>query len=209
MMNSENSSELKRLEQLWEGEFGDAYVERNRSAGDHRAPFWESILTEFPSPRVLEVGCNTGANLRWIKPHVAAEQAYGVDINVKALEELKRTIPGINAVWSPARELPFRDGWFDLTFTMGVLIHQPQEILPLIMAEIVRCSRRYVLCGEYYSQELTEVHYRGETGALFKRDFGGLYQQLFPDLVLRKEGFLSSAEGWDDVTYWLFEKTRQ
>lgn len=39
-------------------------------------------------------------------------------------------------------------------------------------------------------------------------DFGGLYQRLFPELVVRKTGFLSRAEGgWDDVTYWLLEKT--
>jgi pseudaminic acid biosynthesis-associated methylase len=205
---SEDRSEVKRLENLWGGDFGNAYVDRNRSAGDSREPFWTSMLKEFPVQRVLEVGCNTGANLRWIQPHASAEQTYGVDINVKALEELKQTIPGINAVWSPARDLPFRDGWFDLTFTMGVLIHQPPDILPLIMSEIVRCSRKFVLCGEYYSEEPTEVHYRGETGALFKRDFGGMYQRLFPDLQLRKQGFLSSDQGWDDVTFWMFEKAR-
>ena len=43
---------------------------------------------------------------------------------------------------------------------------------------------------------------------MFKRDFGGMYLSLFPELTLRKTGFLSKAEGWDDVTYWLFEKTR-
>ena len=76
------------------------------------------------------------------------------------------------------------------------------------MSEIVRCSRRYVLCGEYYADELTEVAYRGHRGALFKRDFGRLYQNLFPELELRADGFLSKADGWDDVTWWLFEKPR-
>ena len=104
------------------------------------------------------------------------------------------------------RESIALDRWFDLVFTMGVLIHQPPETLPMVMAEIVRCSNRFVLCGEYFSPEPTEVAYRGETGALFKRDFGGLYQQMFPELSLRKKGFLSKAEGWDDVTYWAFEK---
>ncbi|MCK6626370.1 MAG: methyltransferase domain-containing protein [Anaerolineae bacterium] len=200
------NSEATRLEKLWAEEFGNAYVERNRAAGDARAPFWQTILTEFPARRVLEVGCNIGGNLRWIASLIPPQQVYGVDINLKALDELHQNLTGVNAFWSPARELPFRDGWFDLVFTMGVLIHQPESTLPLVMAEIVRCSRRYVLCGEYYAEQTTEVAYRNQPGALFKRGYGRIYQELFPELQLRKQGFLSREEGWDDVTYWLFEK---
>ena len=197
-------SEIKRLEELWGGEFGDAYVERNREAGESRRAFWESLLADYPVGRVLEVGCNTGANLRWLVG--GGREVYGVDVNRKALAELRQGLPDVNAMCGTARDLPFRDRWFDLVFTMGVLIHQPPEALPLVIAEVVRCSRRYVLCGEYYADQVTEVPYRGQTGALFKRNFGGLYLEFFPDLVLRKQGFLSRQEGWDDVTYWLFEK---
>jgi pseudaminic acid biosynthesis-associated methylase len=203
-----SGSEAKRLEGLWGGEFGDAYTDRNQMAGDNRSSFWQTVLKEFPVRRVLEVGCNLGGNLKWIASHLPPQDVYGVDINLKALQELHRGLPGVNALYSPARELPFRDRWFDMVFTMGVLIHQPPETLSIVMAEIVRCADRLVLCGEYFSPEPMEVTYRGETGALFKRDFGGLYQQLFPDLVLRKKGFLSKVEGWDDVTYWVFEKPR-
>lgn len=199
--------EARRLEQLWGGEFGDAYVERNRAAGEHRAAFWSALLAEFPARRVLEVGCNLGGNLQHIAGLLPPEQVYGIDVNLKALAELHRAIPTINALYSPARELPFRDRWFDLVFTMGVLIHQPERTLPLVMAEIVRASRRYVLCGEYYAETTTEVPYRGESGALFKRDYGRIYQELFPDLRLLRQGLLSRDEGWDDVTYWIFERS--
>ena len=202
----ESKSEAKRLEQLWAGEFGDAYVDRNSAAATSRGPFWQTLLTEFPVRRVLEVGCNLGANISWISQVVPSGDVYGVDINQKAIHQLHLDHANVNALVSPARELPFRDRWFDLTFTMGVLIHQPPETLPLVMSEVVRCSRRYVLCGEYFADQPTEVAYRGQSGALYKRDFGGMYQQLFPELQLRKTGFLSKAEGWDDVTYWLFEK---
>ena len=202
----EVSSQAKRLESLWEGEFGNAYTDRNQAAGEPRAPFWEQIVKEFSVNRILEVGCNLGGNLRWLATQLPPQDLYGVDINLKALQELHRDLPHVNAFYSQARELPFRDRWFDLVFTMGVLIHQPPETLPIVMAEIVRCANRYVLCGEYFSNEPETVAYRGETGALFKRDFGCLYQELFPDLILRKKGFLSKEEGWDDVTYWVFEK---
>jgi pseudaminic acid biosynthesis-associated methylase len=207
-MESEYPSEAKRLEELWRGEFGNAYTNRNFQAGAKRGSFWKAILEEFPSVRVLEVGCNLGGNLRWIASHLPQENIFGVDINRQALQELRKALPDVNAVYSPARELPFRDRWFDLVFTMGVLIHQPPDILPIVMSEIVRCADRFVLCGEYFSTEPTELSYRGQSRALFKRDFGRLYQQLFPELKLCRQGFLSKAEGWDDVTYWVFEKPR-
>ena len=210
MTNDQNfTPEAKRLEELWSGDFGDAYVDRNRSAGENRQIFWNAVLNEFsPIRNVLEVGCNLGANLRWFAGPILPQEVYGVDINLKALSELRRDYPNFNSLWSQARELPIRDRWFDLVFTMGVLIHQPDSTLPLVMSEIVRCSRRYVLCGEYYAEETTEVAYRGQAGALFKRNYGRLYKELHPELVLRKEGFLSRAEGWDDITYWVFEKPR-
>jgi spore coat polysaccharide biosynthesis protein SpsF len=200
-------TEAERLEQLWGGAFGDAYVDRNREATQHRAGFWRAIKTEFPARRVLEVGCNLGANLTWLAEGAAPGDVYGVDVNQKALSVLHANLPSVNAVLAPARQLPFRDRWFDLTFTMGVLIHQPPDQLPLVMSEIVRCSSRWVLCGEYFAETPTEIPYRNETRALFKRDFGGMYHELFPELTLRKQGFLSRADGWDDVTYWVFERT--
>lgn len=198
--------EAHRLEGVWTGEFGDDYVDRNARAFEKRGPFWRDLLAEFPAHRVLEVGCNLGANLHWISQTVPPKDVFGIDVNSKALEELRTNAPGVNGIWSVARELPFRDRWFDLVFTTGVLIHQPEITLPLVMSEIVRCSSRYVLCGEYYSDEVTEVPYRGQKGALYKRDYGRLYSELFPELVLRKKGFLDIDEGFDRVTYWLFER---
>ncbi|MCB0964777.1 MAG: hypothetical protein KDA98_15995, partial [Acidimicrobiales bacterium] len=60
----------------------------------------------------------------------------------------------------------------------------------------------------YHADERTDVHYRGHEGVLVKRDYGRLYQDLFPDLVLREEGFLTMEEhGFDRVTYQVFERT--
>ncbi len=206
-MEISRKSESKRLETLWGGSFGDAYIERNRNSGEGREPFWGRILSEFPLSNVLEVGCNVGPNLELLASHLPERDVFGVDINENALKEVRSRLPGVNALWSPARTLPFRDSHFDMVFTTGVLIHQPPETLPLVMAEIVRCSKRYVLCGEYYASKPVEVPYRNEPGSLFKRDFGALYQELFPELHLMLQGFLpKEAGGWDDLTFWVFEK---
>jgi spore coat polysaccharide biosynthesis protein SpsF len=89
---------------------------------------------------------------------------------------------------------------------MGVLIHQSPETLPQVMSEIVRCANKFVLCGEYFSEEEVEIPYRGHRGALYKQDFGGLYSRLFPDLELIESGFLTQSDGFDDITYWIFKK---
>ncbi|MDB5099446.1 MAG: methyltransferase type 11 [Cyanobacteria bacterium RYN_339] len=202
-----DKTEIGRLEGLWAGEFGEAYVERNKEAAKGRDAFWQMLLAKYPVTSALEVGCNLGGNLTWVSQHVPPCQTYGVDINEHALARLHEALPHVNAIWAPARQLPFRDQWFQLVFTAGVLIHQPSESLPLVMAEIVRCSKRYVLCMEYFAQDVVEVPYRGHEGALFKRDYGGLYQMLFPELKLVEQGFLTKDQGWDDITWWLFEKT--
>jgi len=199
-------SEAKRLEHLWGGEFGDAYNERNKNAYERRGRFWQPLLAELPIRTVLEVGCNVGGNLRWMHPQLAWQNIYGIDINLDALRRLHEQYPAINALHALAQDLPFRDEFFDLVFTTGVLIHQPEETLGAVMAEIVRCSRRYVLCMEYFAEETEEVPYRGLEGALFRRSYGVLFQKQHPELALRKQGYLSTEEGFDRLTWWLFEK---
>ncbi|NOS67207.1 MAG: methyltransferase domain-containing protein [Candidatus Peribacteraceae bacterium] len=202
----ETKSEAQRLQNLWGGEFGDAYNERNKNAYDKRAGFWKKLLPELSVKSVLEIGCNVGGNLRWMHPPMEWHDIYGIDINLDALRRLHEEFPAINAIKAAAQNLPFRDGFFDLTFTTGVLIHQPEESLAAVMSEIVRCSKRYVLCMEYFADKTEEVPYRGHEGALFRRDYGALYRKNHSELSLVKEGYLSAEEGFDRLTWWLFEK---
>jgi spore coat polysaccharide biosynthesis protein SpsF len=198
-----SDDEPERLEELWRGEFGARYRDRNADVDDARGPFWNDLLSQTRPNSVLEVGCNLGGNLRWVSASVP--QTVGIDISLDALQELRRRHVGSAAAVSAARHLPFRNASFDLVFTSGVLIHQPDVSLPNVIDEIVRCARHYVLCAEYYSATPVEVPYRGVDGALFKRDYGQLLSERHP-LELVDSGFLDRDAGWDDVTYWLFRK---
>lgn len=202
------SSEAERLEQLWRGQFGDLYADRNAVIDARREAFWRQLLTAHPIASVLEVGCGQGANLRPIARVLPPAAVWGIDVNRLSVERARTNAPDTNVVHASARELPFRDGWFDLVFTVGVLIHQPDESLADVMREIVRCSRRFVLWAEYHADEPTEVPYRGQSGALIKRDFGRLYADLGAGLVVRDEGFLASDDGFDNATWQLLEKPR-
>jgi pseudaminic acid biosynthesis-associated methylase len=199
--------ETSRLESMWAGDFGTAYVERNLVEVPERGPFWNGVLDRFPSRNVLEIGCAHGENLRHIARRLPPHEVWGADLNSAALAAVPGVAPGTNAVWALARNLPFRDRYFDLVFTVGLLIHMPEDTLPLVMAEIVRTSRRWILCGEYHADETTDINYRDTPGVLFKRDYGGLYRRLFPELVLREEGYLERDQGFDRVTYQIFERT--
>lgn len=200
------SSEAARLEAVWGGEFGREYVARNTEAGAAREPFWREVLERVEAASVLEVGCNIGANLQWLAGTDRA--TIGVDINEHALRILPERVSNASPVLSIARSLPVRDDAVDLVFTIGVLIHQPDESLVDVMQEMVRATSRYVLCGEYFGDVQTEVPYRGQSGALFRRDYGALFRQHCPSLRLLGQGFLGRDLGWDDVTWWLFEKPR-
>jgi len=203
-MNEE--PEARRLEELWGGSFGDAYVARNEQLDDRRGAFWRDLLGSLDVATVLEVGCGQGGNLRHLAAVLPPAGVWGVDVNAEARERARRNVPGANVVHGLARQLPFRDVTFDLALTVGVLIHQPDTTLPLVMAELVRVSRRYVLWAEYHAEVTTEVPYHGERGALLKRDYGRLYRELFPELAVVREGFLGPESGFDRVTWQLLAR---
>jgi pseudaminic acid biosynthesis-associated methylase len=206
-MATKDDTEAPRLEGLWSGEFGDAYTDRNVAAGEARGEFWRALHQRHGFERVLEVGCNVGANLRWLAELCPPRDVFGVDVNEGALARGRARLPALNFVWAPARELPFRDRFFDLAFTVGVLIHQPDESLETAMQELVRCSRRLVLSVEYYEAQPVEVPYRGQTGALFRRDYGGIFRRACPELRLLEEGSFGQTPGWENLTWWLFERS--
>jgi spore coat polysaccharide biosynthesis protein SpsF len=204
-MTSE-STRATSLEQLSAGNFGAAYIERNRLLDERRASFWSGLVHAWPIRSVLEIGCGQGGNLKPLAAALDPHDVWGVDVNEDALALARIHAPGVNVVASRARRLPFRDGLADLAFTVGVLIHQPETTLPIVMAELVRCSARFVLWAEYHAAATEEVPYHDQPGSLYRRDYGAIYRELFPELELRGEGFLSPEDGFDRLTWQLLEK---
>lgn len=198
----------------WTGAFGDAYVGRNAATPavfHDRVRALSAILarTDGDPPRsLLECGCNLGLNLRALRQVTDAE-LFAVEPNARARARVCE-----DSVLDPAHlhdaslaALPFADASVDLVFTCGVLIHVAPEHLEKAAREVHRVARKYVLAIEYFSQRPEAVPYRGHDALLWKRDFGALYLDLFPDLVPVDVGFLwKRTSGWDDATWWLFRK---
>jgi pseudaminic acid biosynthesis-associated methylase len=194
---------MTRQLEMWCGEFGEQYTERNRVDWRTVVPFVRPIVEGLSLDRVLEVGCNRGHNLLALREVLGeGPELIGIEPNPHAREIARAA--GVDARAADAFGLPFPDGEFDLVFTAGVLIHVSLDDLPRAMREIHRSSRRYVLAAEYFSDVETIIPYRGHHNLLWKRDFLRHYQTLFPDLTLVRQGY---SEEWDRSTWWLLEKT--
>jgi pseudaminic acid biosynthesis-associated methylase len=205
-MSGAGGREGDRLEALWAGEFGARYAARNPVVGGERAAFWDGLLERHGIRSVLEVGCGQGANLAPITRRLDPAQVWGIDVAAAALERAREHAPGANVVRGAARRLPFRDRFVDLVFTVGVLIHQPEETLGEVIDEIVRCADRFVLWAEYNADRTEEVAYRDVPGSLFRRDYGAVYAGRHPQLVAVDGGLLDRETGFDRVTWQLLER---
>lgn len=200
--------------EAWRGAFGDAYTDRNPRTPDSlhsRARLFQRALGRVPlgaDTRVLEVGTNVGMNLSALAGGSAA-RLFGIDVNERALGRARRE-PDLagraRLAAAQAERLPFPDASMELVLTCGVLIHVPPDHLEEACGEIVRVARRFIFCAEYFSPRPEEIHYRGESDLLFKRDFGGFYLDHWPELRLVDYGFVWKRFEFDDLNWWLFEK---
>src|ERR1051326_5314365 len=89
-----------------------------------------------PNPRILDVGCGTGANLKMLAAYGKAE---GVDISPQAVEFCGRR--GLDSVkLGAAEQLPYEDDSFELVTALDVIEHLDDDIAGL--REIRRVLRR-------------------------------------------------------------------
>jgi len=184
----------------WMGEFGKKYTDRNILTLDeldemYRKKFGVS-RTELNnlfigglerSIKILEVGSNIGNQLLLLQK-MGFKNLYGIEINSYAVEFSKsRTKNIINIIQGSAFDIPFKDKYFDLVFTSGLLIHIAPSDIETVMCEIYRCTREYIWGFEYYSDKYTEIIYRGQRNLLWKANFSKMYLDLFSDLKQVKE----------------------
>jgi len=183
----------------WSGTFGREYTDRNalsldemealykENYGFNRTELNEKFLNHLDrSARILEVGSNIGNQLLCLQK-MGFDNLYGIELQSYAVELSKSRTKNINIIQGEASDIPFKDNYFDMVFTSGVLIHISPHDLADVMKEIYRCSREYIFGFEYYSENPTEIKYRGHQDLLWKADFARKYLELFDDLDLVKE----------------------
>lgn len=183
----------------WISDFGKKYTDRNALTLDemnemHRKNFGISrgnlnnlfIAEMNRNIKILEVGSNIGHQLLLLQ-EMGYKNLYGIEINDYAVELSKQRTNNINIIQGSAFDIPFKNKYFDLVFTSGVLIHIAPHDIDLVLNEIYRCTKKYIWGFEYYEEKYTEIIYRGKKDLLWKANFAQLYLNLFENLKLIKE----------------------
>ena len=202
--------EMTVQERFWQGEFGDAYVDRNAGAAavaSSLAFFGRALARAGTLDSVLELGSNRGLNLQALRALLPHAQLQGVELNGKACT-LARALE-VAEIWEGSLFDYAVTAAFDLAFTKGVLIHLPPDLLPAAYDKLYQASKRFILVAEYYNPTPVEVSYRGHAERLFKRDFAGELLDRHADLRLLDYGFAYHRDPLfpaDDISWFLLEK---
>lgn len=199
-------------ETFWANTYAEEYIAKN-SEFDSRLGVegWRRMLGKAAStPRILECGCNIGRNLRFLSELRPEASLSAIEISKPAYDKVRREFALEDPFNGPILQAPYAPASFDLVFTIGVLIHIHPDHLADTMRKMFEISKRYILIGEYFNRTPVMIEYQGEQDRLFKRDFGKTFLDTNNATVV-DYGFLwgheFDAAGFDDITWWLFEKS--
>lgn len=99
-------------------------------------------FSRFNNKKVLEVGVGAGTDfLQWVR---SGSFAYGIDLTTEAIENVKHrlnvyNLKCANLKVSDAENLPYKNDFFDLVYSWGVIHHSPDTVKCL--KEIIRVAR--------------------------------------------------------------------
>ena len=199
-------------EEFWAGDFGDQYIDRNKSdklLAANLKMFARIFSNTQAMNSIAEYGCNVGMNLKAIRKLLPTCKLRGVEINQSAVDILKKNQPYVDV--SQKSILDKDSHKVDLTFTKGVLIHIHPENLDKIYNNLYCNSDQYILVAEYYNPNPVTLSYRGFENKLFKRDFAGDLLDRYSDLKLVDYGFFYHRDKFfpqDDISWFLLSKTK-
>ena len=199
-------------ERFWATTYASSYIERNKTFDQQLgAQAWARMLqaTHGQVRSYLECGCSIGRNIEQLKLTLPEAQPSVIEVSQPAFKFVTSRYRLAQTFNGAILDSDFAAGSFDLVFTMGVLIHINPDQLIKHMEKMVGYSSRFILIGEYFSRAPTTIEYQGELNKLFKRDFGRLFIENFRVKLLDYGflwGYLYDSAGFDDITWWLFEK---
>ena len=205
---------LTPQEDFWKNKIAAGYAQDNSTFNEKLGLLaWERMLTKIDKSEIstyLDCGSNIGRNIGFLKHILPTAAANIIELASDPYEKCINEFQIQNSFLGPIKDARF-DRKFDLVFTNVVLIHINPDDLIESMSRMYELSSKYILIGEYFNRTPVMIDYRGESDRLFKRDFGKLFLENFNAKVL-DYGFLWGHEfdkaGFDDITYWLFEKSK-
>jgi pseudaminic acid biosynthesis-associated methylase len=198
-------------EEFWANTYAADYIKKNSDFdGLAGQKAWHEMLSKTDSiSTILECGCNIGRNIKFLNNILPSAKKSIIELSKPAYDFVINNMEIQNSFNGSIVESELNGHTFDLVFTMGVLIHIHPDKLLDNMQRMFLYSKKYILIGEYFNRTPTMIEYQGQKDKLFKRDFGKLFIENF-DVTVVDYGFLwghiYDKAGFDDVTWWLFEK---
>jgi len=203
----------------WKNEFGKNYTDRNYMTvkemdslykinyGITRTELNNEFLKDFDKNiKILEVGSNIGNQLLCLQ-NMEFKNLYGIEPQLYATELSKKNTKSINIIEGNAFDIPFKDNYFDLVFTSGVLIHINPNNISKALDEIYRCSNSYIWGFEYYAPEgYKMIQYREKEELLWKTDFSKLFLDRFPNLCLMRKKIVKYTNSENEDVMYLLKK---
>ncbi|CAH1193347.1 hypothetical protein PAECIP111893_00440 [Paenibacillus plantiphilus] len=129
-----------------------------------------SIFSKLPNQsKVLEFGVGFGRHVEYLD-ELSNIEVYGVDQSPTMLDSLKNRLADkqelINRMIliEPRTKLPFPDKFFDIVYTVSVLIHIRPEHLQGILAELIRVSKHGILHFENTHVESSQLVFEDHSG---------------------------------------------
>lgn len=140
----------KRAPALPEAQVQAMYVgSSGKDSFREAAIFWASLRRTLDesgsglsaSTRFLDVGVGWGRLYRWALRDVPVQRITGIDVDEKAIEICKRTIPGGDFQHVPGAPYPFDESSFDAAFAYSLFSHLAESSARAVLGNIARVLR--------------------------------------------------------------------
>lgn len=191
--------DITHQSKTWNEEFGTEYLDRNmynpkelntlykERYGLTKDELNDQFLKDIPKDiKILEIGTNIGNQLLHLQSQ-GYTNLYGIELQDRAIDYAKHRANNLHIIKGDALDVPFKDNYFDLVFTNGVLIHIAPENIKIAMNEMCRVSKKYIWGLEYFADEYTELDYHGQKNLMWKADFCKIFLDSNTNVTVLKE----------------------
>lgn len=138
-------SESEKATRFW-GELDDYHLSNDNDPTAINRSKWvaQTILPVLGSTSLLEVGCNSGRNLHYIRVAYPSMSLKGIDVNPRAIEYARATKPEILFELSDVNNWTEDNDSWDCALTMSVIDHIPEDAARILATNIARSCRAVI-----------------------------------------------------------------
>lgn len=171
----------------YDKEFWDIYSEENDSKyNEEFSKFIRDLAISLRAKNVLEVGCNTGNDLKAFPENF---DVLGIDLNDLALDKAKKKLPSFQFKKGSITEIPVPDSSIDFVFTHKVLNYLNDEELKLALDELFRVSKKYIVNCELIDKNTRQI----------KNEKNFCYHDVFQKWMNYKVKIISNVNMHEDI----------